>query len=41
MMGDNRGNSWDSRYWTNKFVAFEDIIGRAEFEYYPEIKVLK
>lgn len=41
MMGDNRSNSWDSRYWTNKFVEIEDIIGKAEFEYYPEIKVLK
>lgn len=41
MMGDNRSNSWDSRYWTNKFVDREDIIGKAEFAYYPEIKVLK
>ncbi|MDE7418565.1 MAG: signal peptidase I [Lachnospiraceae bacterium] len=41
MMGDNRSNSWDSRYWTNKFVEIGDIIGKAEFEYYPEIKVLK
>lgn len=41
MMGDNRSNSWDSRYWTNKFVNIEDIIGKAEFEYYPELKLLK
>ena len=41
MMGDNRGNSWDSRYWTNKFVEIENIIGEAEFECYPEIKILK
>lgn len=41
MMGDNRSNSWDSRYWTNKFVETENIIGKAEFEYYPEIKILK
>ena len=41
MMGDNRSNSWDSRYWINKFVAMDDIIGKAEFEYYPEIKILK
>ncbi|MDE7029737.1 MAG: signal peptidase I [Lachnospiraceae bacterium] len=41
MMGDNRSNSWDSRYWKNRFVAFEDIIGKAEFAYYPEIKVLR
>lgn len=41
MMGDNRSNSWDSRYWTNKFVELENIIGKAELEYYPKIKVLK
>ena len=41
MMGDNRGNSWDSRYWTNKFVEIENIIGEAEFVYYPVIKILK
>ena len=41
MMGDNRNNSWDSRYWQNHFVEQSEIIGKAEFEYYPEIKVLK
>ena len=37
MMGDNRNNSWDSRYWTNKFVNRNDILGKAIFEYYPEL----
>lgn len=41
MMGDNRNNSWDSRYWENKYVNIEEIIGKAELEYYPEIKLLK
>lgn len=40
MLGDNRNNSWDSRYWKNKFVKKGDIIGKAIFEYYPEIKGL-
>lgn len=38
MMGDNRNNSWDSRYWNNKFVHQNDILGKATFEYYPEFK---
>lgn len=38
VMGDNRCNSWDSRYWNNKFVYKDAIIGRAELEYYPELK---
>ncbi len=38
MMGDNRNNSWDSRFWLNKYVKKSDIIGKAEFEYFPEIK---
>lgn len=37
MMGDNRNNSWDSRYWNNKYVAEEKIIGKAMFRYYPSI----
>lgn len=41
MMGDNRNNSLDSRYWENKFLIEDDIIGKAVFEYYPEIKKLK
>lgn len=41
MMGDNRNNSWDSRYWNNKFVEREEIMGKVSLEYFPEIKVLK
>lgn len=28
MLGDNRSESFDSRYWVNKFVKKEDIIGK-------------
>lgn len=41
MMGDNRNDSWDSRYWTNKYVASKDIIGKAVVSYFPHPRVLK
>ncbi len=40
VMGDNRNNSQDSRYWKDKFVERDEIVGRAEVEYYPELKRL-
>ena len=41
MMGDNRNDSWDSRYWEHKFVEKEDIIGKAAVSYFPHPRVLK
>lgn len=41
MMGDNRNNSWDSRYWKQKYVERSAIVGKAVFEFYPEVKVLE
>ena len=40
LMGDNRNNSSDSRYWGT--VNINDIIGKAEFIYYPikDMKIL-
>lgn len=35
MLGDNRNNSKDSRFWNNTFVEFDKIIGKALFRYWP------
>lgn len=41
VMGDNRNESWDSRYWTNKFVKREKIIGKVKFRYYPNPDIIE
>ena len=35
MMGDNRNNSNDSRFWHNKYVAKDAILGKAVLRYWP------
>lgn len=35
MMGDNRNNSDDSRFWIHKYVAQSAIIGRADYVIWP------
>lgn len=35
MLGDNRNNSKDSRFWVNKYVTDELIIGKAFFRIFP------
>lgn len=35
MMGDNRNNSMDSRYWKRHFVFKDKILGKAWVRYFP------
>ena len=36
MMGDNRGDSLDSRFWNNTYVKENKIIAKALFRYFPK-----
>lgn len=38
MMGDNRNHSLDSRYWENKFVHEDEILGKVVLRYYKGFK---
>lgn len=35
VLGDNRNNSYDSRYWDDPYVELEDFIGHARFILFP------
>jgi signal peptidase I len=41
MLGDNRINSWDARYWNNKFVHKDKILGKVKFRYLPKISTIE
>lgn len=40
VLGDNRNNSEDSRFWANPFIPQEDIVGRAIFKYFRGVGLL-
>ena len=40
MMGDNRTESWDARFWRNTYVSRDEIIGQAVVEFFPSPKML-
>lgn len=40
VLGDNRGNSVDSRSWENTFVRKDQILGRVLFRYFPNFRNL-
>ena len=40
MLGDNRDRSEDARFWENKYVKKEKIVGKAFFKYYPKFEIL-
>ena len=43
LLGDNRENSYDSRYWSEPFISKKAILAKVVFRYYPfdEIGILK
>ncbi|HCW52859.1 MAG TPA: signal peptidase I [Clostridium sp.] len=42
-LGDNRKESYDSRYWDNPYIDKSCIEGKAQFRYYPinDMKIIK
>lgn len=41
MLGDNRNNSEDSRFWQQKYVSKDKILGKAEFIYLPTFQKIE
>ena len=41
VLGDNRNNSHDARYWRNPYITKDDIIAKAIIMYWPRIEILK
>lgn len=41
VMGDNRNNSFDARFWNNTYLHRDKILGKAWFRYYPNPSMIK
>ncbi|MFV0504622.1 MAG: signal peptidase I [Lachnospirales bacterium] len=41
LMGDNRPDSIDARYWHRNYIHNDEIIGKALFRYFPWPKLVK
>ena len=41
LMGDNRNNSLDARYWNNSYIAEKKMVAKVLFRYWPGIKLIK
>ena len=41
MLGDNRNESEDSRYWDYSYVPRSDIVAKASFRYWKGFKWVK
>ena len=41
VLGDNRNDSWDARYWDNKYVSIDKILGKGEVIYWPLQDIIK
>lgn len=41
VLGDNRNNSNDARFWENTYVNESQIIAKAVIKYWPNIKLVK
>lgn len=40
-LGDNRAESFDARYWDERFVPIKDILGEAKYIIYPIKRIRK
>lgn len=40
VMGDNRNDSLDSRYWESPFISIDEITSKIIFRYYPSFEMI-